>query len=581
MMQSGHDQRTMTRRTRFTRHVSIVVTLGCAALATVATPTQDIGRIVIEEEPAGPDGDSFVESINLVMPDMQRLRTPDYDADDQPVIRTTLRLSEPQDAAVARLISDYLERFEAMIREHLADVPRTSGLFNMSIGGPGAREMAKPDDAKNPAEPEQPEPNVNELIGEALGDLAGGEPRGYGLMLMINDDGEAGPDGTAQPGVSIAVDTGDGEPMSEDTRAKLSDAAKKIAETIRKQTEEDGVAPSFVVEGPDPATIEQHRAHITAMQVAAANIKRHKALLKTDLEIAIQELLAEEQMARWPALQRVLLRVKTLPRGRLSGERVDVVALVDALDLTDEQREALDEVLLAYELALDEALRRRNAFLDGAQPKIDECLGNRDFETAMDLADRAARRRIAVRDLNMNYGEQVASMLQDDGLRDMMRAKFREASFPRIARPTYADRAFDAALEIPALDENRRETITTMYDVYRQEREQLNEALTRAIMASEPSEPRRSIEDIASMRNGGPISFGGEDDTGDPVRALRQRARDLDERHVALLRSLLAPDELAQLPAPPARRSGPIIFSADGRQIEGMTLEFVGTPNDR
>ena len=56
---------------------------------------------------------------------------------------------------------------------------------------------------------------------------------------------------------------------------------------------------------------------------------RLKKQMKNELEGDLIVLLSEEQLALWPALQRQLIRDRLLPRGRLSGETVDVMALVD------------------------------------------------------------------------------------------------------------------------------------------------------------------------------------------------------------------------------------------------------------
>src|SRR4029077_46795 len=125
-----------------------------------------------------------------------------------------------------------------------------------------------------------------------------------------------------------------------------------------------------------------------------------KAQLRQKFVADAQTQLAQPQVEKWPALERALLREKSLPQGRLSGERTDLFKVVKAAAIDDASRTAIAPQLDQYDLALDSALRQRNDFLDGADEKIDKAMQEQNFDRALSLTDRAAAMHVAVRSVN-------------------------------------------------------------------------------------------------------------------------------------------------------------------------------------
>lgn len=570
-------------------------------MPTMHAQAQSGGRFVIEQSEGPDDEQGVMSTFSFTMPDMERIRTPDFLASDKPIFRDTLQLSEPQDAAVGRIIDTYLIDFDAMVRRHMADVPNMPGLIGMELD----RGMFNPDDMQvasaNPDGGGGVTSELDDLLQQAFGDGGGGGgggvdvdisvggPTQVGIMIAVGgpDDGsgaEAGGGGgrfaANEPGVMIAVDAGDGAEIPEELREKLQEAAKKIAEDIQKQMLEGGADGAFAAGGPraQRVSMAEHQAHALKMFESAEKIEAEKAVMRAKLVAEVQQLLAEEQLERWPALERVLLRVKTLPRGRLDGERTDLVKLVDRMELTESELAAIEADLASYEISLDDALRRRNAFLNEAQPRIDELLQTGQSDKALTLVDRATRLRIAVRELNRQHADLIAARLEP-----VRRAEFvdtmNRTSFPRIYRPTSAQRAFTRALELDDLSEELRSAITEMQQIYDLERNGLDEQFKRSILEYQPGESRRMIEQSTAMMNGEIVHFGGDPASKDedPIRSAQKQRRDLDRRHMASLYGLLTPEQVAKLPAPPTERTGPIIFSSDGTEMKGATFEIMGS----
>ncbi len=69
--------------------------------------------------------------------------------------------------------------------------------------------------------------------------------------------------------------------------------------------------------------------------------------------------LGPQQLERWPSFERALRRERLLPDGDLSGESVDLFAVLTRMQLTPAEQEAVKQPLAAYELMLDEALVTR------------------------------------------------------------------------------------------------------------------------------------------------------------------------------------------------------------------------------
>ena len=78
---------------------------------------------------------------------------------------------------------------------------------------------------------------------------------------------------------------------------------------------------------------------------SAKELRKVKTQLRNSFVAQVQGQLATDQLDHWPSLERALLRKKTLPLGRLDGERVDLVRLVEKLDLDDEGHAAVAEPL--------------------------------------------------------------------------------------------------------------------------------------------------------------------------------------------------------------------------------------------
>jgi hypothetical protein len=355
-------------------------------------------------------------------------------------------------------------------------------------------------------------------------------------------------------GVFIAVGGPDGVELPEEVREQLEQAAQEMAERLMQRLEEaeaEGVELDVAMPGPE--AIEQRQQQIDEMRAAMKRFARQKAELRDDFLVQVRAQLSAEQLGNWPSFDRAFTRIKTLPDGRLDGERTDLLVVADGLDLTEQQREDVAEMLETYEIELDDALRERNEYIQTVTSKLDEAIQNRDFTRALSLVDAATRRRVAVRGVNDRHTEGLAVKLGEEDGSTFKREALRR-SYPRVYRRTVGQRSFERAHDLEDLDAETRSGIAEIEAAYAVERAAGNERLRETIHRYQPKEKRQSIERIAAMMSGDELSMDMGHQHDDPIHKAFKKRTNLDERFMKQLHTLLTPEQIEQLPDLPSQR---------------------------
>lgn len=262
-------------------------------------------------------------------------------------------------------------------------------------------------------------------------------------------------------------------------------------------------------------------------------------------------ILRDDQLDRWPEFERTLRRLKTMSRGRYSGERVDLFLLLRELGIDPALSAELTELLESYALTLDQALIARNAHLDDARDAARLAAIAGETDTVTELATKEASLRVRVRAANEQSLEAIAGLLDAEGRGDELRTAFRARAFARVYRPTVVQRAFDAVLAMPDLDADVLEAVAALQTAYLAELAGRNEQIVRITRQEEPT---RTVQRAQRGRRGMGGGRRGGERSEDPIRAaFRERAeRDADYRKQ--LEALLNPEQIAMLPAAPARQ---------------------------
>lgn len=269
---------------------------------------------------------------------------------------------------------------------------------------------------------------------------------------------------------------------------------------------------------------------------AMTEFRTERVKMETQFMDDLKAVLNEQQAQAFPSFERANRREKTMRRGLMSGERMDVVRLVEEAKLTPEEISPLAAVLDQYSVDLDRELIKRNAYQEEAMGQAGDLFRNQDMEKAQKLLEDGRKLSVAVRDINRKYARQVQELLPE-AKRAEFASAIQRASFPDIYRPSYTSRVFEAVMGFTDLTEDQRAQVAPARDSYSRSLSDLNAKLAED---TEKTEMEMSIEGM--FRRG----FGGEEG---PAGELRRQRRDLDRSALENLRKILTPEQIERLPA--------------------------------
>ena len=260
----------------------------------------------------------------------------------------------------------------------------------------------------------------------------------------------------------------------------------------------------------------------------------------------LQGILNDEQLEYWGTFQRKLFRLKYIKNGQLPGEKLDLLNDVRDLDLDSDQTLLLQPLLDQYEQQLDDALRRREDYMQTSQTALIEAIQEENYNVGIEVATRQVALRKGVRDVNEQYTITIADALPDETGKAFLES-IRQMTYPRVYRRTPAGRAFDAALELPDLDSATLEAINEIRLAYIAETDVFNTHLVQMIRDYKPLQIKYKVEQAAARLGGGKT-----DRLTDPTREQFTKRAEMSRRYIDQLKSLLTAEQFASLPG--ARR---------------------------
>ena len=337
----------------------------------------------------------------------------------------------------------------------------------------------------------------------------------------------------------MAVESG-GELPPEVRRQYFRDQMQKMSDEMQKEREASGAA------------AETRR--IAAEMVKSADAwRRQRTQMETQLMEGVKSTLKGDQPARWEGFERFLRREKSLGRGRLSGEGVNLFAVLDEAGLSKETIESLKPVLDEYEIRLDEALKRRNEFMAQNEVKALKAIQEGDAKSMEQLADRMIDLRNAVRAAHEESRSAIVAALPPEEGRKVEKAALL-AAYARVYRPTRAERAFDTAMKLEDLTPDQRKAIEELAGLYGSEVDGVNQRIAQSIRKSEPDRMKQEAVRASGLLNGSSRFFDGQPD--DPSEALFDKRGEMTDNYVKRLAALLTPEQAAKLPAGSGRDDG-------------------------
>ncbi len=304
---------------------------------------------------------------------------------------------------------------------------------------------------------------------------------------------------------------------------------------------------------------------------------RLKKQMRSEFEGDLVAILTEEQQHLWPPLDRQLIRDRLLPRGRLSGETVDVMSLVEQQEYDDETLFTLLPIIQEWDESVTPALTARDDHIVENQGMLMSAMSTMDPASGISVMEAQAKFAEAVRDINDNAVQNIVLLLPEDKQGEFdMYAK--ERGYPRIFRPTRTDRAFKAAMELEELEADILQAITDLYDSLQIEMDYANQQLLEATHRWEAQEQLDRMNRFAQRMVGG-----SSEQTDSPIQKAEEGKRAIEETYLEQLRMLLTEEQIEALGGlqtrAERRESGQRDREAGGRDsnrgFEGGREEFM------
>lgn len=284
----------------------------------------------------------------------------------------------------------------------------------------------------------------------------------------------------------------------------------------------------------------------------------------------VQTVLTKEQQEQWNRYQREWRRRSSFRGGNqpgaLAGENIDLVELVEEVDLTDEEYDALDPVLEAYSIEIDPALAARDRALEDMTSLTSAVLEGKSPVEDLESKFKALQRsRVLVRDVNDRYAQHLAAHLSPEKGEAIQR-EYRRRSFRGIYSPTLADRYFETVREQATLTEPQANALQMIERDFLTQSDAINRQLADLQKKREIEDQQRIFDRMTMMARGGfergqgrgpggPGGLFGAEAQDDPRRALMQHKTDLVENTLNSVVALLTPEQLAAAPKPERRQA--------------------------
>jgi hypothetical protein len=317
----------------------------------------------------------------------------------------------------------------------------------------------------------------------------------------------------------------------EEGMQELQERLNVEMEEIRKQMNESRAAQW---ESPErQAAMEELELYVTdQLQI--------KKKMRTEFETDLVAVLNEDQLLMWPPLKRMLIRDRLLPKGRLSGETLDVMSLVEQQEFDDATLTKLLPSINDWDLNVTLALQARDDHLVENQGAI--MASFRSTDTSSDgVMKEQARLSETVRQINDNAVDQITLALpSEEG--SAFENLARERAYPRIYRTTRVERAYLGAMELEDIEPDILVSVVELYDALLTDLEYANE---QVLSATKRWESQEEIERMNRFRS---RMSGGESERAEsPIRKAEEGRSKVEENYLEQLRLLLTEAQIEEL----------------------------------
>ena len=344
------------------------------------------------------------------------------------------------------------------------------------------------------------------------------------------------------------IEAQEGEITPERRRELIRERMTTMQEELQAEREEQGMG-------------SEMNAAVAAIFDMLQEWTVEKAAMRERFVDSLKAQLGDDQLAAWAAFNRFLVREKSLPRSRLSGEGANLFFAIDEFGLEEANFDRISSLFDDYEISLHEALVSRDRFLETSAPKLYRALQQGSADEAKRIVERQVDYRKAIRDVNERYIQIFAAAVSenDQAVGAAFAKAMNQAAHESIYRETRTARAFEIAKTLDLSSEvmSAVNDLSTAYDT---ELLSMNEKIYRAVRKQEPMDQLAEVDRMSSFLSGNFMGamgnrWGGGNEEN-PVREAYDERGELDTSYFDRLSALLTPEQLEELPASRGSRRG-------------------------
>jgi hypothetical protein len=288
--------------------------------------------------------------------------------------------------------------------------------------------------------------------------------------------------------------------------------------------------------------------------------------------------LSSDQLSQWPHFERTLRRDKSLSKGELMGESIDLFIVVRNMRMPFEVEQSVDPMLMDYELELDAALKSRQQVMDSLQDKVKDAMASMDFDAGLSAMDQIMTTRIRIREVQDGYINQLAEALPSEWGETFRQTAFGKA-YPKVFRPNPIDKMIESARLSPDMTDAQLAELDSVEVNFRAQLSALEQRLLQAYRIHEPNTPRLKVQRMLDRRDGR------RNNNNDPTEMDRISAErnDLISETRRLILAILTPEQIGAMPGSSERPRNS--QNQNGRRsrlpMGGPDPSGVGTPTFR
>lgn len=279
----------------------------------------------------------------------------------------------------------------------------------------------------------------------------------------------------------------------------------------------------------------------------------------------IKALLSSEQESQWSKVERSRRREVGLRTGGLvGGDAVDLTSVLDDLRLPDADLAPAAESVEHYEADLDRQLVEKEKSKSDFKFEPGKPF---DMEAMQASMAKSREQAVKVRDVNERHARTIEGHLPE-AKRPEFAAAVRRASFPRIYRPSRAEKDIDAALKFDDLTSEQRKQVETLRDQHQRDAAPANDAWATAQRAAD----EKGDGGGQMIGPGGAVmrmkfSTGDDEEEKGPLADARKARKELDKKTRDRLKEILTEAQRDKLPKADSIEDGAAMGVPGGARV--------------